>query len=117
MLEDFAAADRHGTATFTISAFDCPQLLCRVLGYVAQQGRYVDAIVGVREADRLRILISLSAIDGGRAELLAQKFRALIDVDEVQLAFAVACRGSDDTLPVESSTVSPAQPVNATRRP
>jgi acetolactate synthase regulatory subunit len=96
MLETVAAEDRHGTATFAISAYDCPQLLCRILGYVAQQGRCIDAIAGIREAEKLQLSISLKAIDGARAELLAHRFRMVIGVEQVQLAFAVGLHAGDE---------------------
>jgi len=87
MLYEFVPADRPGSATFTISASDCPQLLCRLLGYVASQGRCVDVIQGVHEGDKLLVSIVLKSINNHRAELLAERFRMIINVEHVQIAF------------------------------
>lgn len=78
-------AQRRGTAAFTVAASADPQLLCRMLGFIARLGRVPDGVEAVRRGDDMRVSIRLDDIETGHAELLAENIRAMIHVAAVQL--------------------------------
>ena len=78
--------DGARAATFVISATPCPQLLCRLLGYIAQQERLVEAMDAAMRGDAMRVSIRIAAIDTHRAQLLAEKMRMLVQVRTVTLS-------------------------------
>lgn len=76
---------RLGSVAFTVTASADPQLLCRMLGFIARLGRVPDAVEAVRHGDAMRVTIRLGDIEAHRAELLAENIRTMIQVEAVQL--------------------------------
>lgn len=73
------------TASFAITAERCPQVLCRLLGLVAQQGRLV-AWLHVKSSTRsYRVSLGVPEIDSHRAEILGHKMGALVSVRTVRV--------------------------------
>lgn len=91
MKELYAEAKTEGLETplkppsLIVVASACPQLFCRVVGLLAQQGGSFDLIHARRRGNRMRILIRPTGIAPERAPLLAAKLRAIPDVDDVIL--------------------------------
>jgi hypothetical protein len=73
------------TAVFSIVANHDPQLLCRLMGTIAQQDRLVHSLSLGSTPRRQRLLVELQDIDRPRAELLAEKMRRFVDVRSVRL--------------------------------
>jgi len=76
---------RLGSVAFTVTASADPQLLCRMLGFIARLGRVPDGIEAVRSGDGMRVTIRLGDIEADRAELLAETIRTMIHVETVGL--------------------------------
>ena len=71
------------TWRFAIAGDACPQLALRVLGLFAQQD-LIPAEVTIRcDAEALDIAIVQPALDPRRADIIAEKMRAMIMVREV----------------------------------
>lgn len=84
------ATDERGrpgerAATFSIVADHDPQLLCRLLGTIAQQDRLVRAMTLSSTTRRQRVRIGLADIDLHRAEILAERMRRFVHVRSVRL--------------------------------
>ena len=79
-------AQEISCATFLVSASACPQLLCKLLGYVAQQARLIDNLIARCRADRMVIVLCVSGLDAHRAQVLAEKFRSVVAVNHVKLS-------------------------------
>lgn len=75
-------------AVFAITTERCPQVLCRVLGLIAQQDRVVDAVRVDSSARVCRISLEISGIDPHRAAIVAEKMRSLVRVRTVKLRLA-----------------------------
>ena len=73
------------SATFVIASDDCPQVLCRLLGYIAQQSRIVERMRARRCGQLLWIAIVVTGIDLHRAKILKEKMNALITVVNVKI--------------------------------
>ena len=73
------------SATFAIRTELCPQVLCRLLGLIAQQGRLVDRVEARRRARSLHVSLSIAGIDRQQAEIVAAKMRSLVPVRKVCL--------------------------------
>lgn len=71
---------------FSIDAEACPQLLCRLIGHVAQHGSQLDAVSTARQGDAMRAEIRISGLAHERAEILAERLRAIVPVRSVTLA-------------------------------
>lgn len=77
-----------GRADFRIDAAACPQLLLRMLGLLAQQGRIPDrAFFELREGN-LAISLTATGLPRHRAEVIADKMRSLVGAHSVELAWA-----------------------------
>ena len=77
-------------ATFAIRTELCPQILCRLLGLIAQQGRMVEWVEARRGSNCLHVSLSVAGIDRQQAEIVAAKMRSLVPVQAVSL-LAPAC--------------------------
>jgi hypothetical protein len=75
------------SATFAVTADLCPQILCRLLGMIAQQGRMVERLEAQSGRGNLRIRFSVSDIEQHHAEILAAKMRSLVSVRAVWLSW------------------------------
>src|SRR4051812_19766072 len=75
------------SATFAVTADLCPQILCRLLGLIAQQGRVVDRLEAQKGPMALRIRFSVSDIEQHHADILAAKMRSLVSVRAVWLSW------------------------------
>lgn len=73
------AADAR-TAMFAITTERCPQILCRLLGLVAQQDRLVERFEVESSARRYRVSLSIPDIDRHRAEIMLEKMRSIVSV-------------------------------------
>ncbi|MEI9850559.1 MAG: hypothetical protein WDN24_06510 [Sphingomonas sp.] len=70
-------------ASFRITAQACPQLLCRVIGLFAQQGRVPERVSALRDGAMLSIELEIGDIDPHRAAIIAEKMRAIVTVAHV----------------------------------
>lgn len=75
-------------ARFAITTERCPQVLCRLLGLIAQQDRLVDTIRVESSARICRISLEVRSIDPNRAAIVAEKMRNLVQVRTVKLRLA-----------------------------
>ena len=75
-------------ARFAITTERCPQVLCRLLGLIAQQDRLVDAVRVESSARTCRISLEIRGIDPHRAAIVAEKMRSLVRVRTVTLRLA-----------------------------
>ncbi|WP_343518298.1 hypothetical protein [Sphingomonas sp.] len=80
--------DQGRAAVFAITTERCPQVLCRVLGLIAQQDRLVDAVRVESSARVCRIALEIRGIDRHRAAIVAEKMRSLVRVRTVKLRLA-----------------------------
>jgi hypothetical protein len=72
-------------ATFAIQTDICPQILCRLLGLLAQQGRLVERVDARRRPEGLDVRIEIAGIAEHHAEIVAAKMRSLVSVRAVRL--------------------------------
>ncbi|MES2817439.1 MAG: hypothetical protein V4812_00440 [Pseudomonadota bacterium] len=89
----------RGTVHYRIVAGAEPDILCRLLNGFAQQSLLPCRVEMLRRDPLLEIEISQSGLSWHRAELIAQKMRAQVDVCSVQLQ---ACH--EPLTPLPSST-------------
>lgn len=80
--------DETRAARFAITTERCPQILCRLLGLIAQQDRLVDAVRVDSSARTCRISLEVRDIDAQRAAIVAEKMRTLVRVRTVKLRLA-----------------------------
>lgn len=78
-------AGEEAAAVFSITAERCPQILCRLLGLIAQQDRLVDWIEAQSSARTCRVSLGVRDIDPQRAAIIAEKMRSLVRVRTVRL--------------------------------
>ena len=78
-------ADAGREAAFAITAERCPQVLCRLLGLVAQQDRLVAWARVESSARTCRVSLGVRGIDPHRAGVLAEKMRSVVSVRTVRL--------------------------------
>ena len=74
----------EATAVYEIEADDAAQVLCRMLGLFAQQGRPLSSVVAHSAGDKLHAILRIDRIDRQRARILAEKLRALAMVKRVK---------------------------------
>ncbi len=72
-------------AVFAVTTERCSQVLCRLLGLVAQQDRLVDWVRVESTARTCRVSLGIQDIDPQRAEVMAEKMRGLVMVRTVSL--------------------------------
>lgn len=72
-------------ATFVVTAERCPQVLCRLIGLVAQQGRMLTHLDAVDTRRILRVSLSVEAIEPHQAAIVAEKMRQIVRVRTVRL--------------------------------
>ncbi len=85
----------EGTAVYEIEASDAAQVLCRILGLFAQQDRPLASVVAHSHGARMHAMLRLRDVDAQRAQVLAEKLRALAMVESVEFTFSPApMRGS-----------------------
>ena len=84
---DMTGTNRQIEARFHIHALACPQLLCRILGYVAQRDQMVDSLRVDRKRDKVDIRFAIHDIDVHCAEILADKMRNIVTVNHIDLVF------------------------------
>lgn len=72
-------------AVFAITTEHCPQVLCRLIGLLAQQDRLVDWVRVDTGARTCRVSLAVSGVDRQRAEIIAEKMRGLVRVRSVRL--------------------------------
>ncbi len=80
----------QGTAVYEIEAGDAAQVLCRVLGLFAQQDRPLASVVAHSHGDKIQAMLRLRDVDVQRAQVLAEKLRALATVESVAFTFSPA---------------------------
>jgi hypothetical protein len=88
------APGRVARATFVVTADRCPQILCRVLGLVAQQGRMIERVDAVDTRRILRVTLSVADIEARHAAIIAEKMRQLVSVRTVRLQAVTLGRSS-----------------------
>ena len=89
-LEEPEAAERESArgapgASFVITTEPCSQVLCRLLGLIAQQGRMIEHVEARRRRECLEVTLSVDGIDPHQAEIVAAKMRSLVTVRTVSL--------------------------------
>lgn len=72
-------------ATFVVTTDRCPQILCRLLGLVSQQGRMVARLEAVDTRRILRVTLCVADIDARGAAIVAEKMRQMVRVRTVRL--------------------------------
>lgn len=72
-------------AIFVVTADRCPQILCRLLGLVSQQGRLIDRVDAVDTRRILRVTLSVADLDARHAAIIAEKMREMVTVRTVRL--------------------------------
>lgn len=72
-------------ATFFITAERCPQMLCRLIGLVAQQDRITSSVSATDTGRILRVTIRVPGMPEHGAAIIAQKMRQLVNVRTVRL--------------------------------
>lgn len=72
-------------AVFVVTADRCPQILCRLLGLVAQQGRMIDRVDAFDTGRILRITVCVADLDTCGAAIIAEKMRQMLRVRTVRL--------------------------------
>jgi len=78
----------RGTAVYEIEASDAAQVLCRVLGLFAQQDRPLASVVAHSHGDKVQAMLRLLDLDMQRAQVLAEKLRAMAMVESVAFTFS-----------------------------
>jgi hypothetical protein len=73
------------SATFVVTANRCPQILCRLLGLVSQQGRLIERVEAVDTRRILRVTLSVADLDARHAAIIAEKMRQMVAVRTVRL--------------------------------
>lgn len=81
----WAASAAHGNVRYHLQVEAEPDSLCRVLNLFALQFLTPHQVQMNRQDDLLEIDIEIAGLSWHRAELIAQKMRNLICVDEVRL--------------------------------
>lgn len=79
-------------ATFVVTTDRCPQILCRLLGLVSQQGRMIARLDAVDTRRILRVTFSVAEIDARHAAIIAEKMRQLVTVRTVRLSARATSR-------------------------
>lgn len=79
--------DRLGTVTaaYTVRASSNPHVVCRLLGLFAQQDLVPSLVRVRRHVDDMFVTIEQPEIDEHRAEVIAEKMRAMVLVASVVL--------------------------------
>ncbi|MES2042797.1 MAG: hypothetical protein V4475_02910 [Pseudomonadota bacterium] len=72
-------------AIFVVTANRCPQILCRLLGLVSQQGRLIERVEAVDTRRILRVTLAVADLDAHRAAIIAEKMRQMVTVRTVRL--------------------------------
>jgi hypothetical protein len=72
-------------AVFIVTTERCPQILCRLLGLIAQQDRLVARADAVDTRRVLRVMLAVPDIDRNRATIIAGKMRQLVRVRTVKV--------------------------------
>jgi acetolactate synthase regulatory subunit len=85
-----SSAQQVSDATFAITTEHCPQILCRLLGMIAQQGRLVERIEARRRPKYLHVHLSIAGMDAHSATIVAEKMRSLVPVRSVKLVAPAA---------------------------
>jgi hypothetical protein len=78
--------DPSSNATFAITTELCPQVLCRLLGLLAQQGRIVERVEARQRPKSLHVRLSVAGIEAHHAEIVAAKMRSVVRVRTVRLS-------------------------------
>ena len=87
MISNSNAFPPASSATFAITADLCPQILCRLLGLIAQQSRLIERAEAQRAANSLQLRICVAGLEEHQAEILAEKMRSLVPVRHVWLSW------------------------------
>lgn len=77
-------------ATFVVTTDRCPQVLGRLLGLVAQQGRMIARLDAVDTRRILRVTLSVAEIDARHAAIIAEKMRQFVTVRTVRLRAGIS---------------------------
>lgn len=83
--DTWAAANASCQVQYRIRAEAQPALLCQVLNLFAMQYLVPCQVQVLRDADGLEAEVQVDGLSWHRAQVIAEKMRNLIDVDEVQL--------------------------------
>ena len=75
------------TATFAVTAELCPQILCRLLGLIAQQSRLVERVEAHQAPGCLKVRLIVTDMEAHQAEIVAEKMRSLVSVRSVWLSW------------------------------
>ena len=70
---------------FQIDADQCPSLLCKVAGQVAQRGITASELRMISSQRECHVCLVIDEIEPHAASVLAEKFRAFIQVRSVKL--------------------------------
>lgn len=72
-------------AIFIVTTDRCPQILCRLLGLVSQQGRLIERVDAVDTRRILRVTLAIADLDARHAAIIAEKMRQMVTVRTVRL--------------------------------
>jgi hypothetical protein len=78
------AGRRASGANFLVTAERCPQVLCRLIGLVAQQDRLTSRVDAIDTGRILRITIHVSGLGERGAAIIAEKMRQSVNVRTVR---------------------------------
>ncbi len=72
-------------AIFVVTANRCPQILCRLLGLVSQQGHLIERVEAIDTRRILRVTLAIADLDARHAAIIAEKMRQMVTVRTVRL--------------------------------
>jgi hypothetical protein len=78
------AGRRASGANFLVTAERCPQILCRLIGLVAQQDRLTSRVDAIDTGRILRITIHVPGLGEQGAAIIAEKMRQSVSVRTVR---------------------------------
>ncbi len=72
-------------AVFVVTADRCPQILCRLLGLVAQQNQILGRVDAITTRNIFRVTFCVPEMEARHATIIAEKMRQFIGVRTVKL--------------------------------
>ncbi|QXQ07495.1 hypothetical protein KX816_05575 [Sphingosinicellaceae bacterium] len=81
------AADPPGRSEYRVLAAKTPQYMLRILGLFAQQDQLPDRLRMDVVEDMIWVALTIDGLTRHRADVIAQKLRALVDTEAVDLSW------------------------------
>ena len=82
------AADPPGRSEYRVLAAKTPQVMLRILGLFAQQDQLPDRLRMDVVDDMIWVALTIDGLTRHRADVIAEKLRALVDTEAVDLSWA-----------------------------